>query len=36
VISVLTNANPTEYDGIETIGGISARIWSALAPPSTT
>jgi hypothetical protein len=32
VLAVLTNENPTEYNGIETIDGISSRVWSALAP----
>jgi Beta-lactamase enzyme family len=31
VLAVLTNGNPSEYTGIQTVDGISSRIWSALS-----
>jgi hypothetical protein len=34
--AVLTNGNATEDEGITTIDGISARIWSALSPSPNT
>jgi beta-lactamase class A len=35
LITVLTNNNDTESDGIATIEGLSPLVWNALAPPST-
>ena len=35
VISVLTDGNPTEADGISTIQEISGLVWQVLAPPAT-
>jgi hypothetical protein len=35
LITVLTNNNDTESDGIATIEGLSPLVWNAVAPPST-
>ncbi len=35
VIAVLTNGDPTEEDGIQTIQGLSSLIWNDLAPVRT-
>jgi hypothetical protein len=35
VIAVLTNGDPTEEDGIQTIQGLSSLIWDDLAPTRT-
>jgi hypothetical protein len=34
LIAVLTSFDPTEGYGIDTINGISSRVWHALAPPA--
>jgi beta-lactamase class A len=34
LIAVLTSFNPSEQYGIDTINGISSRVWHALAPPA--